>query len=309
MPDDQSWNSVPAMPSFVIMENTRTTLITGGTGGIGRAVALRLARGGDRVLITGRDATAGAEVLALLRQIAPNKDHEYLPADLSLLRDTSGLADETLRRTERLDAVVLCAGVLATVPEWTTENLERAFVLNYLSRYLLARRLLPALTAAPSGRLVLVANAGRYRDTLDLEDLQYRHQRAGLAVSGRTQFANDLLAVELAERVAGTRVQVSCVDPGLSRTDVFRNARGPGRPLRALALLVQRIAAAEPDVAAVAPAWLARDPGAANAGGRFWTRGPQELAIPPRVQRPDRRAALWAASEDLVSAHLQSSSH
>ena len=122
------------------------------------------------------------------------------------------------------------------MPEWTTENLERAFVLNYLSRYLLARRLLPALTAAPSGRLVLVANAGRYRDTLDLDDLQYRHHRPGLAVSGRTQFANDLLAVELAERVAGTRVQVSCVDPGLTRTDVFRNARGPGRPLRALAL-------------------------------------------------------------------------
>ena len=289
------------------MENTRTALVTGGTGGIGRAVALRLARGGDRVLIAGRNAAYGAEALTLLRQATPGLDHEYVPADLSLLRDTVRLADETQRRTGRLDALVLCAGVLATVPEWTAEKHERAFVLNYLSRYLLARRLLPALTAAPSGRLVLVANAGRYRDTLDLDDLQYRHQRPGLAVSGRTQFANDLLTVELAERVADTRVQVSCVDPGLARTDVFRNARGPGRPLRAFALLVQRIAAAEPDIAAAAPAWLAQDPEAANAGGRFWTRGPQELTIPARVQRPDRRAALWAASEDLVTAHLQSS--
>ncbi len=288
------------------MENTRTSLVTGGTNGIGRAVALRLARGGDRVLIAGRDAACGAEVLTLLHRAAPGLDHDYLPADLSLLADTSRLADETLRRTGRLDAVVLCAGVLATVPEWTAENLERAFVLNYLSRYLLARRLLPALTAAPSGRLVLVANAGTYRDTLDLDDLQYRHQRPGLAVSGRTQFANDLLAVELAERVAGTRVQVSCVDPGLARTGVFRNARGPGRPLRTLALLVQQIAAAEPDIAASAPAWLAQDPEAANAGGRFWTRGPREKPIPARAQRPDRRAALWAASEDLVTAHLQS---
>ena len=294
------------VPSVVIMENTRTSLVTGGTNGIGRAVALRLARGGDRVLIVGRDAALGAEVLSLLRRAAPGLDHRYLPADLALLGETSRLADETLRHAGRLDAVVLCAGVLATVPEWTTENLERAFVLNYLSRYLLARRLLPALTAAPSGRLVLVANAGRYRDTLDLDDLQYRHQRSGLAVAGRTQFANDLLAVELAERVGGTRVQVSCVDPGLTRTDVFRNARGPGRPLRALALLVQRIAAADPDIAAAAPAWLAQDPAAANAGGRFWTRGPKELTIPARVQRPDRRAALWAASEDLVTAHLQS---
>ena len=152
-----------------------------------------------------------------------------------------------------------------------------------------------------------MANAGRYRDTLDLDDLQYRRRRPGLAVSGRTQFANDLLAVELAERVAGPRVQVSCVDPGLTRTDVFRNARGPGRPLRALALLVQQIAAADPGIAAAAPAWLAQHPEAANAGGRFWTRGPRELTIPARVQRPDRRAALWAASEGLVTAHLEPS--
>jgi NAD(P)-dependent dehydrogenase (short-subunit alcohol dehydrogenase family) len=291
------------------MENARTSLVTGGTSGIGRAVALRLARCGDRVLIAGRNAAHGAEVLALLRQAAPGLDHDYLPADLSMLRDTSRLAGETLRRAGRLDAVVLCAGVLATVPEWTTENLERAFVLNYLSRYLLAQRLLPALAAAPSGRLVLVANAGRYRDTLDLDDLQYRHRRPGLAVSGCTQFANDLLAVELAERVAGSRVQVSCVDPGLTRTDVFRNARGPGRLLRALALLVQQIAAADPSIAADAPAWLAQDPEAANAGGRFWTRGPRGKAIPARVQRPDRRAALWAASGDLVTAHLQPLQH
>ena len=287
------------------MENTRTSLVTGGTGGIGRAVALRLAQGGDRVLIAGRNATAGAEVVALLRQAAPGLDHDYLPADLSLLEDTSRLAEETRRRTDRLDAVVLCAGVLATVPEWTPENLERTFVLNYLSRYLLARQLLPALTAAPSGRLVLVANAGRYRDTLDLDDLQYRHQRPGLAVSGRTQFANDLLAVELAERVAGTRVQVSCVDPGLVKTDVFRNARGPGRALRAVALFAQQLTAADPSTAAATPAWLAQAPEAADAGGRFWTRGPREKPIPNRVRRADRRAALWAASEQLVIAHLQ----
>jgi NAD(P)-dependent dehydrogenase (short-subunit alcohol dehydrogenase family) len=49
-------------------------------------------------------------------------------------------------------------GHLSTAPEWTSEGLERNFVLNYLSRYLLARRLLPALIQAASGRLVLVSN-------------------------------------------------------------------------------------------------------------------------------------------------------
>ena len=287
------------------MPNIRTTLVTGGTGGIGRAVALRLARGGDRVLISGRDAERGAEVLARLDEAAPALDHEFLPADLSLLGDTAQLAAQVERCTDRLDALVCCAGVLATVPETTIEGLERAFVLNYLSRYLLSRRLLPALAAGPSGRLVLVANAGRYRDTLNFDDLQHRAGKPGLAVAGRTQFANDLLAIELAERVAGTRVQVTCVDPGMVKTDVFRNARGPGRLLRGLLVLVQRVVAAEPDAAAATPAWLAQDPAAATAGGRFWTSGKRERTVPPRVRRTDRRAGLWAASEELVAEYLQ----
>ncbi len=157
----------------------RVSLVTGGTDGIGRAVALGLARGGDRVLFVGRSAEKGARVLAELREAGPGPDHAFIPADLSMLPETARVAEEVARLTDRLDAAVFCAGILSTVPEWTAEGLERNFVLNYLSRYLLARRLLPALTEAPSGRLVLVANAGMYGDTLDFGDLQHRKGRPG----------------------------------------------------------------------------------------------------------------------------------
>ena len=240
----------------------------------------------------------------MLDEAGPGLDHRFLPADLSLLGDTVRLANQVEHYTDRLDAMICCAGVFATVPERTTEGLERAFVLNYLSRYLLSRHLLPLLAAVPSGRLVLVANAGRYRDTLNFDDLQARDAKPGLAVAGRTQFANDLFAVELAERVAHSRVQVTCVDPGMVKTDVFRNARGPGRLLRRVLLLAQQIIAAEPDTAAATPTWLAQDPAAASAGGRFWTSRQRERTIPERARRVDRRTALWAASEQLVTAYL-----
>ena len=141
----------------------RVALVTGGTDGIGRAVALELARGGDRVLFVGRSRERGAAVLAALRAIEPDAEHVFLQADLSLLSETARLAEMLASHTQRLDAMVFCAGILSTVPEWTTEGLERNFVLNYLTRYLLARRLLPLLAQAPSGRLVLVANAGLWR--------------------------------------------------------------------------------------------------------------------------------------------------
>ncbi|MBL7495830.1 SDR family NAD(P)-dependent oxidoreductase [Frankia sp. CNm7] len=288
-----------------IAPSRRTALVTGGTGGIGRAVAVELARRGDRVLIVGRDPGRGDAVLAALEDAGPGGGHALVRADLALLRETARAADEVTGLTDRLDAVVLCAGVLAAVAEWTDENLERGLALNYLSRYLMVRRLLPQLIAAPSGRVVLVANAGKYRDTLDLDDPHLRRGRnRGLHVSGRTQFANDLFAVELAERVRDSRIEVTCVFPGLVATDVFRNARGLPRSVRAPAVAAQRLIAAAPATSARTPAFLAHDPAATGVSGAFYGPRRRRRRVPGRVSRPDRRAALWSVSEDLVRPWL-----
>src|SRR5688572_20395914 len=110
-----------------------TAVVTGGTGGIGHAVAVELARRGYRVLIVGRSAARGAAVLTELEDAAPQAGHALIQADLSLLRETARAAEDITRHADRLDAVVLCAGVLSTLAEWTDEELERSFVLNYLS--------------------------------------------------------------------------------------------------------------------------------------------------------------------------------
>lgn len=278
---------------------TRVALVTGGTDGIGRAVALGLAHKGFRVIITGRDRHRGAQVLAGLREAHP-AGHEFLRADLALLADTARLADEVRARTGHLDAVVFCAGNLSAVAEWTVEGLERTLVLNYLSRYLLARRLLPLLNG--TGRLVLVANAGKYGDTLNLDDPQHRAGRPGLAVSGRTQFANDVLAVELAHRVRHTGTQVTCVFPGVVRTSVFRNATGLPVHFRAL-IPVLRVFAITPEVAARTPVHLAHDPDV-RANGEFYGPNLRGRAVPARVADPVRRQEVWRASETLVRRYL-----
>ncbi len=258
----------------------RTTVVTGDSGGIGQAVAAELTRRGHRVIGVARTGD--------------------VRADLALMRETARAADEILARTDRVDGVVLCAGVLSTVAEWTDEGFERTLALNYLSRFLLVQRLLPALSEAPAGRVVLVANAGKYRDSLDLGDLMLRRGGGrGLKVSGRTQFANDLFAVELAERVRGSRIAVSCVYPGPVATGVFRNARGVSGPLRTAAVAVQRLGAAAPAEGARTPVHLADDPGAT---GGFYGPRLRRRTIPGRVLRRDRRAGLWAASEGLIQS-------
>ena len=103
----------------------RVSLVTGGTDGIGRAVALELARGGDRVLFVGRSVERGARVLAALREAGPGADHAFLRADLSLMAETARVADRVAALSPRLDAAVLCAGILSATTEGTEEGLER----------------------------------------------------------------------------------------------------------------------------------------------------------------------------------------
>jgi NAD(P)-dependent dehydrogenase (short-subunit alcohol dehydrogenase family) len=243
-------------------------------------------------------------VLAALKEALPGVNHIFLPADLSLLAECARVANEVTQHTDRLDAIVFCAGILSTVPEWTSEGLERNFVLNYLSRYLLARRLLPALMLAPSGRLVLVSNAGMYRDSIDFDDLQYLRGKPGMQVAARTQFANDLLATELAARMRGTRVEVTCVFPGITNTGVFRNAIGLPKIVRILAPVVQRLIALSPDEAARTPVFLAQNVNAMGTGGQFYGPNLKKRRIPMRAQRIERRNGLWAMSEELVQQYL-----
>jgi NAD(P)-dependent dehydrogenase (short-subunit alcohol dehydrogenase family) len=282
----------------------RVSLVTGGTDGIGRATALELARGGDRVLFVGRDARRGAEVLEALRHFGPNADHRFISADLSLLAETQRVSEEVAQTTSKLDAAIFCAGILSTIPEWTTEQLERNLALNYLSRFLLSLRAFPLLRAAKSGRLVLVSSAGKYPDTLDFDDLQHRAGQPGLAVSGRTQFANDLLAVELAERWSHTAIEVSCVFPGVTRSACFRNARGLPWLARVLAPLMLRLFAQSPEVAAQTPVVLARAPALTERSCRFYGPRLTPRLVPARAQDPERRAALWSASTALVRSTL-----
>jgi NAD(P)-dependent dehydrogenase (short-subunit alcohol dehydrogenase family) len=288
---------------MAITSRQRVALVTGGTDGIGRAVAVGLARAGDQVLFIGRDSGRAERVLSELHAVRPGSDHAFIRADLALLSDTARAADEIARHTPHLDAAVFCAGILSTIPEWTREGLERSFVLNYLSRYLLLARLLPRLAESDSGRVVLVSNAGKYPDTLRFDDLQHRRGKPGLRVAARTQFANDLLATELAARVHGTRIDVTCVFPGVVKTAVFQSARGLPWIVRLLARAVQRLIGLSPEVAAATPVLLAHSPDTAGSNGRFYGPRLKSIPVPERALRRDRRAALWHASEELIRAH------
>ncbi|XVU27620.1 SDR family oxidoreductase [Actinoplanes sp. CA-054009] len=240
-----------------------------------------------KILVTGSTGIGGAVAAALGERALTIGRHGRIRADLSLLADTARAAGEVAATHDRLDAIVCCAGVFTMRAAVTAEGLERAYVLNYLSRFLLIDRLLPLL--APDGRVVLVANAGRYRDTLDLG-----RRTRGLRIAGRTQFANDLYAVELAARHPA--LAVACVDPGLVATRVFKDATGVPRVVRTVMDALQQRIGASPESAARGVVHLAIGPRSASG---FYGPSARPRPVPARV-RDGRRAELWDESERAI---------
>jgi NAD(P)-dependent dehydrogenase (short-subunit alcohol dehydrogenase family) len=91
----------------------RTVLVTGGTGGIGRATALGLAAMGAHLAITGRDR-GRAESAAREIRAAGGGQVDVFVADLSAQSEVRALADEALRRLPRIDVLVNNAGGTGT---------------------------------------------------------------------------------------------------------------------------------------------------------------------------------------------------
>lgn len=140
----------------------RTVLLTGASGGIGRAAALRLASAGARVALLARTE---APLVALASEVAAAGGEALAVAgDITRPDDCARAVLETTRRFGALDALVNNAGIgyLRALDEATDEEIGRMVELNLLGTIRMTRAALPALLARPGAAIVNVGSmAGR----------------------------------------------------------------------------------------------------------------------------------------------------
>ena len=134
----------------------KTVLITGGTGGIGKATAIGLADLGARVAITGRDPERALSAAADIKRESGNPAVGAYAADLSSQAAVRRLAAAVLDAYSRLDVLVNNVGGFWAHRHITADGLEHTFAVNHLAPFLLTDLLLDRLTRSAPARIVNV---------------------------------------------------------------------------------------------------------------------------------------------------------
>lgn len=133
----------------------KTALITGGTSGIGLAIARRLLEEGASVFICGRDEAKLAQALGELR---PLGDVNGATAHVDRPQEMSGLVAAALAKLGRLDIVVSNAGthLKGRLEDLTTDQIETHFRTKVLGPWELARQVAPHMRKQGGGRFILI---------------------------------------------------------------------------------------------------------------------------------------------------------
>ena len=177
----------------------RTALLTGATGGLGRAIAKALAARGASVALSARKA----EALAALAAELPGEGHRVLVADLA----EPGAAERLAAEAGEVDVLVANAGLPAAglLTDFTPEQVTRALRVNLEAPMLMARALFPAMVERGSGHLVFVSS------------LSGKAASPRSAIYNATKFGLRGFALGLRTDLGPEGVGVSLVSPGFIR--------------------------------------------------------------------------------------------
>ncbi|MEV7977103.1 SDR family NAD(P)-dependent oxidoreductase [Streptomyces sp. NPDC086519] len=190
----------------------QTILITGATDGLGRAVARELAAQGASLILHGRSAAKGADLLAELRAAGATGRLSYELADFSSLEDIGKLAERILTTYDRLDVLVNNAGIgVELARQESQDGLELTFQVDYLAAYVLSCRLAPLLAASAPARIINVSSAGQA--PIDFRDVMLERHWDGVQAYCQAKLAQISLTFDLAERLRGTGVTVNALHP------------------------------------------------------------------------------------------------
>ena len=278
-------------------------VITGSNTGIGYEAARLFTQVGADVTLACRDMGKAEAAIQRIRTFTQNGSLEARHLDLADLDSVTAFSDAFRNAHDRLDRLILNAGLMVPPLGRTVQGFEQQFGVNHLGHFALTCHLHPLLVFTKGARVTSITSVagdvGRmWWNDPNWESMRYVRWQA----YGQSKLANQLFIRGLAARAP---YDTTLAHPGWSRTRLQRHSIGAtlgNVVLRPFNMSAERgawptlRAAMELDVAP---------------GAYFGAKGLTQLAGPPKLRRHARRARndedverLWALSEDLTGQRL-----
>lgn len=186
----------------------QVAIVTGGNGGIGKAIALKLAEEGAKVAIMGTNVDTGALTVSEIKQSYPSSQVVFYQVDVSQTNVVDEVIKKIIEDFGKVDILVNNAGVTADqlLMKMSEEEWDRVLAVNLKSCYNTCRAVVRSMMKAKKGKIInissvvgLTGNAGQ---------ANYAASKAGMIGFSKA------LAKELAPR----NILVNCIAPGFIQT-------------------------------------------------------------------------------------------
>ncbi len=266
----------------------KKVIITGGTSGIGKAAAIKLAGKKACLTIIARNRKKAERVQQQIIEKTGNPHVDFLIADLSRMEDIKQVAKELKDRKKTIDVLINNAGALFNERKETIEGFEQTFATDLLGVFYLTE-LLKDRFPLTGGRIINVASGGMYTQRIDVNDLQ----NEGPSYEGAKAYARAKRGIVIltrlwAQQMRHLNLAVHSMHPGWVDTPGIETA------LPRFHSLVNFILRT-PDQGADTIVWLAASKKAGESTGRFWLdRRPHETVLFPQTGESEQaRQILW----------------
>jgi glucose 1-dehydrogenase len=255
MSDSNAQRALPKVPYYPVLRG-QTALVTGGSSGIGKAVAIGLGKAGARVIVNYRSGKDEAEAVA--EEIrGGGSDAIAIQADVAKEDQVEAMFARTIERFGALDILIANAGLQKDVAfdEMTLEQWQTVIDVNLTGQFLCARAAVRIFKRQGVRPEVSVA-AGKIICMSSVHEI--------IPWAGRVNYAASkggvmLMMKSIAQEVAPQRIRVNSIGPGAIRTPINRDAWETPEAYEDLMGLIPYKRIGEPEDIARAAVWLASD--------------------------------------------------
>jgi NAD(P)-dependent dehydrogenase (short-subunit alcohol dehydrogenase family) len=198
--------------------NQKVALITGATDGLGKAVALTMAKNGYALILHGRNESKLNAVRDELTSRNPSIRVTTELADFESLAQVDCMARRVAARYKRIDVMINNAGIgkghANRQRALSQDGYEAMFAVNYLAAFHLTEQLLPVMKSSAPSTIIHVASIGQHE--IDFKDPHLAATGAfeGQRAYGQSKLAQIMHATDLAGQLNQHRVTVNSVHPG-----------------------------------------------------------------------------------------------